>query len=253
MRFGQYAAAVSVGLPYCMLSVVFSGAAGLYNKFLKFMIKAVIFDMDGLLIDSEKLLVQFWVQAANEFGFSMEREQALYLRSLHRSFAIPYLKGLFGVEFDYAAVRARRMELMREYLAENPLELKSGASELLNYLNKAGIPAAVCTATDLDRAAEYLSRVGILDNFDRIVCTAMVERGKPMPDIYLYAARELGLEPRECLALEDSPNGIRSAAGAGCITVMVPDLTKSDSELEKLIYAQAGTLDDVIGIIEEYR
>lgn len=217
------------------------------------MIKAVIFDMDGLLIDTEKLLVKFWVQAANEFGFPMNREHALNLRSLHKSFAVPYLKGLFGDKFDYAAVRARRIELMRDHLAENPLELKSGAVELLSYLNKVGIRAAVCTATDVERARDYLSKAGILEYFDRIVCATMVERGKPMPDIYLYAAGELGLEPRECLALEDSPNGVRSAAGAGCITVMVPDLTKPDGELEKLIYTQAGTLGDVIGIIEKFR
>lgn len=217
------------------------------------MIKAVIFDMDGLLIDTEKLLVRFWIRAANEFGYPITREQALSLRSLHKSFAVPYLRELFGDEFDYAAVRARRMELMREYLANNPLELKSGAVELLTYLNEKNITAAVCTATDLERAREYLSRVGIFEYFDNIVCAAMVERGKPMPDIYLYAARKLGLPANECLALEDSPNGVRSAAGAGCITVMVPDLTEPDSELSKLIYARTETLDGVIGIIESYR
>lgn len=217
-----------------------------------FMIKAVIFDMDGLLLDTEKLLVRFWVKAANEFGYPMTKEHALSLRSLHRSFAVPYLKGLFGEAFDYSAVRARRMELMREYFSDNPLELKSSAAELLTYLNEKGIPAAVCTATDQARAREYLSRVGILERFDKIICATMVERGKPMPDIYLYAARELGLMPSECLALEDSPNGVRSAAGAGCVTVMIPDLTDPDSELTDLIYARADSLCDVIEIIESF-
>lgn len=217
-----------------------------------FMIKSVIFDMDGLLLDTEKLLVRFWVNAANEFGYPMTREQALYLRSLHRSFAVPYLKELFGEKFDYLAVRARRMELMREYLSDNPLELKGGATELLTYLNKKKIPAAVCTATDQERARDYLSRVGILDRFDKIICAAMVEQGKPMPDIYLYAARELGLKPSECLALEDSPNGVKSAAGAGCVTVMIPDLTETDGELADLIYARADSLGDVIEIIESF-
>lgn len=217
------------------------------------MIKAVIFDMDGLLLDTEKLLVRFWVQAANEMGFPMNREHALTLRSMHRSFAIPFLREQFGDKFDYAAVRSRRMELMRDWLADNPLELKSGAEELLSYLNRKKIPAAVCTATDFERARDYLSRVGIFDYFNRIVCAAMVERGKPMPDIYLYAAAQLGLEPGECLALEDSPNGVRSAAGAGCVTVMVPDLTQPDGELEKLIYARAETLRNVAEIIENFR
>lgn len=213
------------------------------------MIKAVVFDMDGLLLDTEKLLVKFWVQAANEAGFPMEREHALYLRSLHRSFAIPYLKGLFGEEFDYIKVRTRRMKLMSEYLSENPLELKKGAVELLKYLRERKIPAAVCTATDFERAADYLKKTGIFGYFDRIICAAMVKKGKPEPDIYLYAAKELGLNPSECLALEDSPNGVKSAYSAGFATVMVPDLTQPDEELSKMIFKKADSLSEIIDFI----
>lgn len=215
------------------------------------MIKAVVFDMDGLLLDTEKLLVKFWVQAANEAGFPMTREQALDLRSLHRSFAVPYLKGLFGGEFDYLKVRGRRMELMREYLAENPLELKKGAVELLGYLRERKIPAAVCTATDYGRAAEYLKRVGIFDYFSGIICASAVKKGKPEPDIYLYAAEKLGLEPGDCMALEDSPNGVRSAASAGFVTVMIPDLTQPDDELSAIIFKKADSLSDIISLLDQ--
>lgn len=215
------------------------------------MVKAVIFDMDGLLLDTEKLLVRFWVQAANEAGFPMRREDALAIRSLHRKFAIPYLRGLFGETFDYVKIRSRRMELMNKYLSENPLELKSGAKELLTFLNENSIPAAIATATDLERTRDYLTRVGIFECFSKIVCATMVEEGKPKPDIYIYAAGCLGLEPRECMALEDSPNGVRSAASAGCVTVMVPDLTPPDDELTGLIYACADSLGDVIGLAEK--
>ncbi len=217
------------------------------------MIKAVIFDMDGLLLDTEKLLVKFWVQAANEAGFPMTREHALNIRSLHRKFAIPYLQGLFGSDFDYVKIRSRRMELMKEHLSRSELELKPGAKELLDFLNEHGISAAVATATDFERTKEYLTQVGIFDRFDKIVCAAMVESGKPKPDIYLYAAKELGLDPRECMALEDSPNGVKSAAAAGCITVMVPDLTQPGEDLLELIYAKADSLENVKEIIGQFR
>ncbi len=210
--------------------------------------KAVVFDMDGLLLDTEKLLVKFWIQAAHEAGFEMTRETALNLRSLHRSFAVPYLKGLFGESFDYIKIRSRRMELMRGYLSENPLELKKGAKELLEYLCGKNIPAAVCTATDNERAAEYLKTAGIFDYFGKIICASMVKKGKPEPDIYLYAANVLGYEPRECIALEDSPNGIKSALSAGFITIMIPDLTKPDEKSD--LFGTADSLYDVIGIIE---
>jgi len=215
------------------------------------MIKAVIFDMDGLILDTEKLLVKYWCQAANEAGFPMQREHALNIRSLARKFAIPYLQGEFGEDFDYVSIRARRMELMSQALERDGLQLKKGIRELLEYLKQSGIPSAVATATDYERAKAYLTRVGIFDSFDKIVCATMVESGKPAPDIYLYAAEQLGLPPRECMALEDSPNGVRSAAAAGCVTVMVPDLTQPDEELGRLIFAKADSLLDVPAIIQK--
>ena len=214
------------------------------------MIKAVIFDMDGLILDTEKLLVKYWCQAANEAGFPMQREHALNIRSLARKYAIPYLQGLFGQDFDYVKIRSRRMELMAQHLSKQGLETKPGINALLDYLSEQGIPAAIATATDLQRTENYLGQVGLLGRFSRIVCAAMVESGKPSPDIYLYAAQQLGLPPQECMALEDSPNGVRSAAAAGCVTVMVPDLTQPDDELLRLMYAKADSLDKVPQIIE---
>ena len=215
------------------------------------MIKAVIFDMDGLILDTEKLLVKYWIQAANEAGFPMKREHALNIRSLARKFAIPYLQGIFGEEFDYVKIRSRRMELMTEHLKTNRLETKAGLLELLDFLRENHIPAAIATATDYQRTEAYLTEVGVFDRFDRIVCATMVESGKPKPDIYIYAAQQLGFSPSECMALEDSPNGVRSASSAGCVTVMVPDLTQPDEELNRLIFAKADNLADVPDIIKK--
>lgn len=212
-------------------------------------IKGVIFDMDGLMIDTEKLLTRFWIEAAGEFGFDMKMEHVLSIRSLAAKYAVPKLQGIFGEGFDYKAIRARRIELMNSYISENGIEKKNGLDELLEYL-KGKYRLAVATATDYERTEMYLKKIGIFHYFDKIICGTMVENGKPAPDIYIKASSELGLEPSECMALEDSPNGIMSAYHAGCVPVMVPDLSQPDKEITAMLYAKVKSLYDVIEILQ---
>ena len=214
-------------------------------------IKAVIFDLDGTVIDTEKLLVKYWCMAANEFGFPMEREHALQLRSLARKYAEPLLKEWFGEKCDYKTVRNRRMELMTAHIIENGLDVKAGIKELLIWLGENGYKRAVATATDLTRAGKYLSDVGLYDYFDCIISAHQVENGKPKPDVYLYAVEQLGLTPDECIAVEDSPNGVISASDAGCRTIMVPDLTLPDEELKKRLFAVCEKASDIINVLSE--
>ena len=134
------------------------------------MLKGVIFDMDGLMIDTEKLLTRFWCEAAK--------------------YAIPHLKGIFGEDFDYYKVRGKRIELMNEFIRQNGIEKKKGLDELLDYLDSTGLKKAVATATDLQRTMLYLSSINIIDRFDKLVCGNMIENGKPAPDIYLAAAKD---------------------------------------------------------------
>lgn len=217
---------------------------------IKMKIKGVIFDMDGLMLDTEKLLLKFWIMSANEFGFDMKREHVLGIRSLAAKYAIPKLQGIFGENFDYYAVRKRRIELMNKYIEENGVEKKPGLDKLLEFLKKHEYKIAVATATDKLRAEVYLNSVGVLDYFDVMVCGPMVVNGKPAPDIYLKACELLKLEPSVCLALEDSPNGILSAYRAGCRPVMIPDLTQPDHETSKLLYKKLDRLDSVIDLLE---
>ena len=209
------------------------------------MIKGVITDMDGVMLDSEKLYVRFWCEAAQSLGFPMKKEHALGIRSLARVFAVKKLQGWFGTEFDYDSVRNKRIELMDKYVAENGIEAKSGAKELLIWLKQNGYKTALATATPVDRASLYLKQVGLLEFFDVICSAREVKRGKPEPDIYLLAAKRLGLAPGECMALEDSQNGVRSAFAAGCKTVLVPDLDNPENELKGCLYAVADNLSAV--------
>lgn len=216
-------------------------------------IKGVIFDMDGLMIDSEKLLHRYWIQAANEFGYPMTMDHVLGIRSLAAKYAKPKLKSMLGESFDYDKVRNRRRELMAEHIEKYGIEKKKGLDELLDYLKKRKYRLAVATATDLERTRKYLTIIGKIDYFEKIICGPMVKNGKPEPDIYLAAAESLGLPQKECMALEDSPNGILAAYRAGCVPVMVPDLSIPDKATKKLLYAQVKELSEVCKILDNLR
>ena len=210
--------------------------------------KGIISDMDGVILDTEKLYVRFWREAASFYGFPMTLEHALGIRSLSGKLAEEKLQGWFGKEFDYNAVRQKRIELMDEFVNQNGVEPKPGAKVLLSYIKDNGYALALATATPVDRAGRYLKSVELYSFFDQIVSAREVKRGKPAPDIYLCAAKRLGLDPKECIALEDSQNGIRSAFAAGCKTIMVPDLDRPTEEIMPLLYGVANGLEDVINI-----
>ena len=214
-------------------------------------IKGVIFDMDGVVLDTEKLYVRFWCEAANFYGYPMKKHHALSIRSMARVFAIKKLKGYFGENFDYYAVHDKRIELMDKYISEKGIDTKPYAEYLLKYLKDNGYKTAIATATALERTEKYLKQVGLYKYFDKIICASMVKKGKPEPDIYLKAAESLELMPCECIALEDSKNGIISASGAGCKTVMVPDLDGPDEEILSMTYSVADNLKEVINLLNK--
>lgn len=219
----------------------------------KAMIKAVIFDMDGILIDTEKYLYRYWKQAAQEAGFDPTHEQLLRFRSFAKEYAEPYFKEQLGQEFDYTAVRARRMELIRRHMAEHGVEKKPGVDEFLDWLTENGYKKAVSTASDAERTKDYLTQAGIYDRFDRIACAPSLPHGKPMPDVYLYACEQIKERPEDCLALEDSDNGALSAHRAGCRVVMVKDLAEPLPETAAFLEGTAENLLEVIPILERMK
>ena len=195
------------------------------------MIRAVFFDMDGVLIDTEKYLTVYRQQAMREAGYRMRLEEAYSFRSLASKFAGEKAKKLYGADFDYGKIRMRRKELMAEHIEKYGLEKKPYVAETIGELRRRGCQTAVVTATAEDRTLRYLDMLGFTDLFDVVVCASMVENGKPCPDVYLYACERVGRRPEECMAVEDSPNGVKSAWSAGCHVTMVPDLTGPTEEI----------------------
>ena len=203
---------------------------------------AVIFDMDGTLTDTEKYYLKAWPEALAHFGYNVTEERVLEFRSLGRPFAPAKFKEWFGEDFDYDMVRNYRRKLVRALTDTYGIPLKKGAVEILKWLKENGITTAIATANELPRTQRYLDRLGIAGYFDHIICADMVDYGKPAPDIYIYACRQLKLAPNRTFAVEDSPNGVKSAFAAGCNVIMIPDLTEPDDALKKLLYAR---LDDL--------
>ena len=217
------------------------------------MLKGAIFDMDGLMIDTEKLYLKFWILSAKDFGYDMKPEHVYAIRSMARKYSIPKIKSFLGEDCPTEEIRAHRTELMRDYINEHGLEVKKGLFQLLDYLRDNGIKMAVATATPLSRTTEYLQKIGAAEYFSAVICGDMVETGKPAPDIYLTAAKELGLPPHECAAFEDSPNGIKAAHAAGCHPIMIPDMTPPDEEIKPMLAAVYDSLDMATEYFERSR
>lgn len=217
------------------------------------MLKGAIFDMDGLMIDTEKLYLKFWILAAKDFGYEMTPEHVYSMRSMARRYSIPLLKGIFGEDCPTEEIRAHRTELMAEYIKEHGIEVKKGLFTLLDYLRDNGYKMAVATATPSSRTEEYLHTIGAYDYFSAMICGDMISNGKPAPDIYAAAAEKLGLPPQECAALEDSPNGIKAAHSAGCHAIMIPDMTQPDEEIKPMLSAVYDSLDMAVEYFERNR
>ena len=212
-------------------------------------VKGVLFDMDGVVLDTEKLYARFWAEAAHALGYPMTYEQALGMRSLNNAAGQAKLESYFGPGVSRSAMRDKRVELMDAFVAENDIDPKPGIHELLDALKERGIKTAIATSSPMPRATAYLSRLGLLEKFDCICSGHDVKQGKPAPDIYLHAAASVGIPTENCLAIEDSPAGIESAYRAGCMPVLVPDLDGSTEEMQKILFAEADTLLELLELL----
>ena len=194
-------------------------------------IDAVILDMDGLILDSERMALGLLAQAAEDLGLPWRADVGLAMVGLDSRDSDQVIRRHLGADFPVAELRQAFGERYGAAIAERRIDAKPGVRELLDVLDKVGLPRAVATSTQRSRARAKLTAVGLFERFHGLVCGDEVARGKPAPDIFLAAARLLAAAPGSCLVLEDSNAGARGALAAGMRVVIVPDLLSPDADL----------------------
>ena len=199
------------------------------------MYKAVVFDMDGVLVDTEKIYRLCWKKNGMSIGIPDDEMEHVCDRVAggNKITNARVFKDIMGEDFQYLQFRQRTMDLFDEYVAEHGVEIKRHVAETLCFLQSRGIRIALATSTGRERAMQRLSHVGILDFFEEMVCGDEIVKGKPNPDIYIRACEKIGVSPEEAVAVEDSVNGVISADTAGLYTVMVVDLIKPNDITEQ--------------------
>lgn len=214
-------------------------------------ITAVIFDMDGLMIDTERMAQRAWQRAGAEFGFTLPDE--LYLQAVGRTAkaTAELFRAGMDAAFPFEAVYERKQHYLYTAIEQEGIPTKAGLLELLALVEQHRLAKAVATSTARVLALKKLTAAGLLHHFDTMVCGDEVAHGKPAPDIFLAAAAKLGVASAHCIVLEDSSAGIKAAHAAGMRAIWVPDLIQPTPDLTPLAFRVLTDLHQVVALLLE--
>lgn len=215
------------------------------------MIKGVIFDMDGLMFDTERLSTEGWIKCGEILGIDLDMGFINSFKGTAREYSGKLFKEKFGEDFDYDNARGIRTEYIKDYIDKNSMPVKKGLYELLQFLKDKGIPCAVATSTKKELAEKYFEMTDVKKFFSAFVYGDMVKRSKPEPDIFLKAAEMIGENICDCMVLEDSPVGINASHMAGATVIAVPDMIPLNNEVLNNVDFCVNNLNMVINLIEE--
>ena len=196
--------------------------------------KAVVFDMDGVLFDTEIVCMKAWMAVAERRGLSGMEEIFNQVIGLNANDSRLIVLKAYGEDFDYPGFRQEAAEFFQKDIRENGLPVKPGVPEILEWLKGSGYKVGLASSTRSESVRSHLKQAEMEDYFSVVVTGDMIEHSKPRPDIYLLACSRLGVEPEQAYAIEDSPNGVLSAHAAGMWTIMVPDMIAPDEEMRRL-------------------
>lgn len=216
------------------------------------MIKGVIFDMDGVMIDSERQSNYGWLNAAKEKNVEMPMWLINSFKGAPAKLSKQYFDEYFKGQIDYWETRKRRSDFVHELRKKEGIPVKKGLYELLEYIRLNGLKCSVATSTRRESAERTLHIIGAWEYLDGVVFGDQVENGKPAPDIFLKAASDMGLSPCECIVIEDSINGIKAGYNAKMRVIHVPDTIIINDEIRALTSRVCGDLEQIPAIIEEW-
>ena len=212
-------------------------------------IRALVFEMDGLLFDSERVVQKSWYIAGERLGYPGIGDHIYHTLGFNVVRRSEYFRSVFGEEFPGEQFNQMTREIFHRLKEEEGVPKKPGVEALLSYGKEHGYLLGLATSSRREYSTHLLQDGGIWDYFDAAVFGDMVTHAKPDPEIYQKACEALGAAPQEAVALEDSPNGIRSAHAAGMRTIVVPDLVQPDGEIRRLCTWQCASLADVIDLL----
>ncbi len=208
-------------------------------------IDLIIFDMDGLMFDTEKLACVSWKQALTKYGYNFDNKVFLETVGLNSKMAKEVYMKFYGNNFQFDKIFLERKDIFDNIVESKGVPVKEGLLELIKYLDSKKIKKAVATSTSKTRTEILLSKANMKEYFDSIICGDEIKNGKPDPEIFLKAADKLNINVYNCIVLEDSENGINAAYNANMIPIMVPDIKEPSNEIRDKAYRIFKSLRDV--------
>ena len=213
--------------------------------------KSVVFDMDGLMFDTERVAILAWDYAGEKMGIGKTGYMVYKTLGMNVDASNQIWIKEFGEKYSTEELWKYTREFNHDFYENNKVPIKKGLYVLQDYLKKNGYKLAVASSTSKRGVERNLKDAGVLEYFDALICGDMVEKSKPEPEIYLKACAALGAEPSETIALEDSRNGLLSAHRAGMKVIMVPDLWEADEEVKGFLWNMCGDLEEVKEFLEK--
>lgn len=215
------------------------------------MIKLVIFDMDGLMFDTEQINYRAFSEIVKEEGYEPTFEQFIAFLGLNAQSIQKLYRTYYGEDVDAQGLYKKVGQRSRKIAKEEGVPVKKGLRELLSVLKEKGIPCAVASGSDLDVIQAHLKQTGLTENFDQVVSSRGIKRGKPFPDIFLNICEHFQIKPEDTLVLEDSTNGVQAALSGNIPVINIPDLLSIPEEQQEKCVAVLKDLTEVIPYINE--